>query len=97
MDHPIWKFVAKERGHWDDYASAVYVYPDRVEYTTGWENPQTYTVPGSEITYVKKGIFGQKGVVMLYTASEVTYEIMAAWHAEERVEFMGAVKSIMLD
>lgn len=93
--HPLWTYTAAKPSHWDDYASAIAVYPDRVEYTTGKKTPQTHTIWAEAITYVQQGIFAQKGIVSIYTVHEETYEIIAAWDKYDRLEFIAAVKGIM--
>lgn len=93
--HPLWVYKPKEPSHWDDYASDVRVYNDRVEVTFGWKQPTEVVIPAEDITFVKRGLFNEQGIVAIYTRQGVTTEIMAKWDKPTRVEFVTVVKRIM--
>lgn len=92
---PLWRYDAPTPAYWDDYVSHIRVFEDRVEITTGWKTPATFTIPADTITDVVRGLFSTTGFVSIYTADEQVYELMAAWDKPTRMEFVKAIKSIM--
>ncbi|MFQ5408490.1 MAG: hypothetical protein ACE5FI_08750 [Anaerolineales bacterium] len=95
MERPIWAYKVETPGTWEDYVSAIRVFPDRVEYTLGWREPSHHAIRAENIIAIRRGTLSMKNIITITTPEWPPHELVAAWDRQTQEAFIYAVKQVM--